>query len=447
MTLPEIRYARAGGAHVAYEIEGDGPINVLLAIGIPVSIDALWDAPAPTSFLRRLAAFSRVLLFDRRGVGLSDPVTAESPPTLEQWMEDALAVLDDAGVDRAAVLGTDSIGGQGALMLAATHPGRVSACVVVNTTARFLPDVGYPSGQASEASAAPRDASIAEWLASPETLSVIAPSRITDEEFTAWWRRSMLRSLSPAMGKALIRLRDETDIRPILPTITVPTLVVYRGGSRFYPPDHSRLLAKQIPTARIVELDGTDQLWFTDDQDALLDEVQEFLTGTRHVPETRRVLATVLFTDIVDSTKHAAEAGDKRWGQLLEQHNAVINRQLSRFEGSRVHEIGQGDGVLATFDGPARAIRCAQAIVDGVRILGIDVRCGLHTGEIDQRSDDVGGIAVHIAARVKECAGPAEVLVSRTVTDLVVGSGLEFSDRGEHELKGVPGRWQLYAVT
>jgi class 3 adenylate cyclase len=391
-----------------------------------------------------LGAFSRVLLFDRRGVGLSDPVFADTPPTLEQWMDDAIAVMDDVGCDQVAILGADVHGSQVTMFLSATHPTRVSATVIVNGSACLFPEDGIPATQPAPTPAP--DANVAEWMASEETFRSFAPSLAGDPTYREWWRRSMLRSSSPGNIRVLMKTRNETDARPILPTIAVPTLVLHRKGNVAYGLEHGRYIAAHIPTARFVELVGTDQFIFAGDQDELLEEIEEFLTGVRPMPEPDRVLATVLFTDIVNSTETAADLGDRRWHEVLDQHDLFVNRQLDRFGGRRVHSIGQGDGVLAIFEGPARAIRCARASIEAVRVLGIEIRCGLHTGEVERRAEDIGGIAVHLAARVKEQAGGNEVLVSRTVTDLVAGSGLQFDDRGEHEMKGVPGRWQLFAV-
>ncbi len=443
MQAAETQYVECGDVYIAYQVVGDGPVDLLVAIGVPLSIDSLWDAPPAVRFLERLGSFARVILFDRRGIGLSDPTSAASPPTLEQWMEDALAILDEIGSDHVAVLGSDIHGGQVCALLSATHPERVSAAVIVNSAAN-LASARTETVRTGGLLSPPRDVNRTQWIGA--NFDIFAPSLASDGGLREWWRRAVARSASPSVARSLLEVRDNTDVRSVLPTIRVPTLVISRRDNRAYASDLSRDLAERIPSARYIELEGEDQLIFAGDQSTLLDEIQEFLTGARPAPEPDRVLSTVLFTDIVRSTETAAELGDRRWRDLIDRHDEVVDKQLERFGGRRVHSIGQGDGVLATFDGPARAVRCAQAFSEGVRALDIEVRCGVHTGEIELRSDDIGGIAVHIAARVKEHSGSSEVLVSRTVTDLVAGSGLEFEDRGEHKLKGVPGTWQLFAV-
>jgi class 3 adenylate cyclase len=437
--IPETRYARNGDAHIAYQMFGEGP-DLLLSMGIPVSMDAWWDAPQPTRFLRRLATFSRVLILDRRGCGLSDPISPTNPLTLEQHMEDALAVLDDAGSERAFVVGSDVIGGQTCLLLAAAHPGRVTAAVVINSVARLAPSADYPPAlRAGE----PPGSTNQEWLAS-DGIQYLTPSYIDDEVFRNWWKRSVQRSTSRGVTNAMRRVRDESDIRPVLETIRVPTLVLHRRDNRMFHVDHGRFLGQHIPGAKYVELDGADQIMFAGPQDDVLDEIEEFVTGSRQGPQIDRVLATVLFTDVVSSTEQTVRLGDRAWHDVLDQHDAMSKRQLERHRGRFLKATG--DGILASFDGPARAILCARSIRDGVRQLGLDIRAGLHVGEVELRKEDVTGIAVNIARRVCDLGDSNEILVSRTVTDLVAGSGLEFDDRGEHELKGVPGRWQLYAV-
>ena len=437
--IPETRYARNGDAHIAYQMFGEGP-DLLLSMGIPVSMDAWWDAPHPTRFLRRLATFSRVLILDRRGCGLSDPISPTDPLTLEQHMEDALAVLDDAGSEHAWVVGSDVIGGQTCLLLAAAHPGRVTAAVVINSVARLAPSADYPAAlRAGE----PPGSTNQEWLAS-DGMEYLTPSHIGDEVFRNWWKRSVQRSTSRGVTNAMRRVRDESDIRPVLETIRVPTLVLHRRDNRMFHVDHGRYVGQHIPGAKYVELDGADQIMFAGPQDDILDEIEEFVTGSRQGPQIDRVLATVLFTDVVSSTEQTVRLGDRAWHDVLDQHDAMSKRQLERHRGRFLKATG--DGILASFDGPARAILCARSIRDGVRQLGLDIRAGLHVGEVELRKEDVTGIAVNIARRVCDLGDSNEILVSRTVTDLVAGSGLEFDDRGEHELKGVPGRWQLYAV-
>ncbi len=358
-------------------------------------------------------------------------------------MEDALAVLNDAGSQRTAVLGSDVIGGQTSLLLAAAHPSRVSAAIVINTAARLAAAADYPPADLTTARPPPDVVNSMIWLAS-DAMEYLTPSHIEDEAFRTWWRRSVQRSSSPGANQAMMHVRDSSDIRSVLQTIRVPTLVLHRRGNQMFSVEHGRYLGEHIPGAKYVELEGNDQILFSGPQDDILDEVEEFVTGSRHGPQIDRVLATVLFTDVVASTEQTARLGDRAWRDVLDQHDAMVKRQLDRHRGRFINTTG--DGILASFDGPARAILCACAIRDGVRQLGLEVRAGLHTGEVELRDEDVTGIAVNIARRVCDLGETNEILVSRTVTDLVAGSGLEFDDRGDHELKGVPGRWQLYAV-
>jgi pimeloyl-ACP methyl ester carboxylesterase/DNA-binding CsgD family transcriptional regulator len=442
---PEIRYARSGDTHIAYQVVGDGPVDVLFAMGVPLSVDSLWDATPPARFLRGLTTFARVILFDRRGVGLSDPVAAGSPPTLEQWMADALAVLDELECTDVALLGTEVHGGQVCLLLAATHPTRVSAAIVVNSAATLQrsPEHDVRLGLASPGGTVNR----ADWLASPETFAMLAPTLASEARLRDWWRRSILRSVSPGVAATMLEVRDATDVRDVLPAIRVPTLVLTRLGCRAYSADYSRYIADHIPSARLVELEGDDQLVFAGDQTDLLAEIELFVTGARPAVEPDRVLATVLVTDIARPTESAAAVGERRWQELLAEHDRIVEDQLARFGGVRVLGTAHGGGALATFDGPARAVRCGRAIVDDSTELGIvGGRCGIHTGEIERRADGIGGFAVRLASSIAARAAAGEVLVSRTVTDLVAGSGLVFEDRGECELDGVPDRWRVAAV-
>jgi class 3 adenylate cyclase len=401
----------------------------------------MWQDPSLAHFLERLTSFSRLILIDKRGTGLSDPVSLDRLPTLEQRVDDVRAVMDAVGSDRAALLGI-SEGGPMNILFAATYPERTAALVLYGSFARLMRDEDYPFGL-------PPDAiertwpSIAEDWGRAAALELLAPSRAQDDQLRAWWARYQRLSASPGAAVGLLRMAAGIDVRPILPVIRVPTLVLHRR-ERFVLPANGRYLAEHIPGARFVELPGDDHLYFVGENDALADEIEEFLTGARPLPEPDRVLATVLFTDIVASTERAAALGDRRWRQLLASHNALVRRELVRFRGREVKTVG--DGFLATFDGPARAIRCACAIRDGVRALGLEIRAGLHTGECELMGDDVGGIAVHISARVVGSAAAGEVLVSSTVKDLVAGSGLRFVARGTHHLHGVPGEWRLFAV-
>ena len=440
----ETRYAKSGDAYIAYQVLGeDGPDLLYLSSGT-ISIDSIDEEPAFARFHRSLASFSRLIRMDLRGVGLSDPIAPSVPPSLEQWVDDALAVLDAAGAERAALCGADE-GAQVAMLAAATHPTQTSALILLNAYARLRRDVDYPFGLPNHV----LDRWSNEVLGDDPSdisfdLEAFVPAVARDPRFRQWWQRAGNRGASPATARALARARFDVDLRPVLSAIQVPTLVVHRKGNRAALVGHGRFLAEHIPGARYVELPGDEHLPYVGDSDTIVAEIEEFLTGMRHV-DADRVLATVLFCDIVQSTDLVSELGDRRWRDLLATYYAAIRRQLARFGGREVKTMG--DGVLATFDGPARAIRCAQAIRDAARQIGIDVRAGLHTGEVETMGDDIGGLAVHIGERVCASAAPGEVLASRTVVDLVAGSGISFEDRGEHELKGVPDRWQLYAVT
>jgi class 3 adenylate cyclase/pimeloyl-ACP methyl ester carboxylesterase len=437
---PETRYARAGDVRVAYQVVGEGPRDLVLAPGFVSHLELAWEHPPYERFMRRLAAFARVIVFDKRGSGLSDPVGAAA--TIEERIDDIRAVMDAAGSERADVFGWS----EGALMasvFAAGCPERVSAIVLYGSFARGTPAEGYPWAPAPEAwELALREDDDETW-GRGLSLLMLAPSAFEDEPLVRWWGRFERLSMSPTMARAALRLCMQLDIRDVLPTIRVPTLVIHRvDGVPIV--EGARWIAEQIPDARFVELPGDDHWPWISQPDEIVDEVEEFLTGERHELEPDRVLATVLFTDIVGSTARAAALGDRRWRDLLEQHDRLVRRELERHRGRAVKTTG--DGVLATFDGPARAISCARAICERVRPLGIEARAGVHTGECELRNGDVGGIAVHIGARVADMAGPGEVVVSGTVKDLVVGSGLAFSERGTHSLKGAPGEWHLYAL-
>jgi pimeloyl-ACP methyl ester carboxylesterase/class 3 adenylate cyclase len=438
------RYARSGDAHIAYQILGEGPPDILYLSSGTISIDSIDDEPGFARFHRDLASFSRLIRMDLRGVGLSDPIDPSIPPTLERWVGDVLAVLDHAGSPRAALCGADE-GALVAMLTAATHPDRTAALILINAYARLLRDVDYPFG--APAYVLERFQQSLETGRTGEAgvdLELFVPGVASDERFRRWWERAGNRGASPATARALARTRLQSDLRQVLPAIQVPTLIVHRKDNRAARVGHGRYLAEHIPGARYVQVPGDEHLPYVGDSDAIVAEIEEFLTGMRHV-ETDRVLATILFCDIVDSTGLVSEIGDRRWRDVLDSYYAMIRRQLERFAGREIKTIG--DGLLATLDGPARAIRCAQAIRDGARQLSLDVRVGLHTGEVEAMGDDIGGLAVHIAERVCNRAGPGEVLASRTVVDLVAGSGITFSDRGQHELKGVPDPWRLYAVT
>ncbi|MEY2422272.1 MAG: hypothetical protein QOI95_2339 [Acidimicrobiaceae bacterium] len=443
----ETRYATTpDGTHIGYQVVGDGALDLLeLPYGTTFSVDAIEDEPHWSRFEERLASFSRLIRFDFRGVGLSDPFPPASPPSLEDWMQDAVAVLDDIGSERAALFGVSS-GGEVALLLAATFPDRVSAVVVVNSFARVLEAADYPQGYAAEFVDAFRSEIVKPARDDDrlDDVAFIAPSLQHDDAFRRWWKKAGSRGASPALALALFVPVMEGDIRAVLPSIQAPTLVVHRAGNRFVPVSFGRYLADHIPDARYVELPGDDHVPYAGDQDAIVDEIEEFLTGNRHEPDANRVLATVVFTDIVGSTDLAAAMGDRRWKDLLDEHDRAVRRQLERFRGREIKTIG--DAFLITFDGPGRAIQCAAAIRDATKALGIDVRAGVHTGEIELRGDDIAGMAVHIGARVAALADAGEILVSSAVPPLVAGSNITFIERGEHDLKGVPGKWHLLAA-
>jgi pimeloyl-ACP methyl ester carboxylesterase len=436
---PEIHYAKSGDLSIAYSVTGDGP-DLVVAPGFISHLEVGREEPSLAHFYSRLASFRRVISFDKRGTGLSDPW--DHAPTLEECVDDVRAVMDAVGSQRADILGV-SEGGTMAMLFAASNPARVNALVLYGTYARLVEGPDYPFGVGREDLAKMIELSNKGW-GEGIGLSAWAPSRGGDAELRRWWARLQRIAASPGMVRNIFALYPQMDIRDVLPTIQVPTLVVHRRHDRMVHVELGRYLAEHIPGAKLAELDGTDHLFFTGDADAVLDEIEEFLTGTRPTPEPDRVLATVLFTDLVRSTERAVELGDARWRNVLESHQAHVRRQLDRFQGREVKTTG--DGFLATFDGPARAIRCAVAIRDAVRSLELEIRAGLHTGEVEISGDDIAGVAVHISARVAAAAGAGEVLVSRTVVDLVAGSGLTFTDRGEHSLKGVPGEWRLFAV-
>jgi pimeloyl-ACP methyl ester carboxylesterase len=441
--IPETRYAKSGDLNIAYQVIGDGSLDLVLVPGYVTHVEMGWEARPYARFLRRLGSFSRLIIFDKRGSGLSDP--ASGAPTLEERMDDVRAVMDAAGCERAALFGV-SEGGPMSILFAATYPDRISALVLHGAMARSTEAPDYPWAAPAEAiRQSVREFLVPSW-GRPDgvVLEIFNPSIANDPEAREFLARFEHNAASPAMAAWIFEMSLDIDVRHVLPSVQAPTLVLHRRGDRVVNRRAGVWLAGQIPGARFHEVQGQDHLPWTGDQDAVLDEIQEFLTGVRASPEPDRVLATVMFIDIVDSTKRAAEVGDRRWREILEAHQGSVRRELVRFRGREVKTLG--DGSLATFDGPARAIRCGLSIVEASRARGLEARIGLHSGEVELMGDDVGGIAVHLAARVGDTAGPNEVLVSSTVKDLVAGSGLAFDDRGEHALKGVPGEWRLYAV-
>jgi class 3 adenylate cyclase len=440
---PRTEYAQADGAAIAYQVVGDGPSDLVAVLGFATHLELQWELAPFARFFDRLASFSRLILFDKRGTGLSDPVS--SVPTLEQRVDDVRAVMDAAGSERAAMFGI-SEGAPMSALFAAAHPERAAALVLYGAMARTTEAPDYPW-------ASPADAlreSAAEFIApfwgrqAEGMVELFAPSLTGDPEAIALTERMERSAASPAMVQAIFEMFLEIDVRAVLPTIRIPTLVIHRRGDRVVNRRAGEDLAARIPGARYVELPGIDHQPWAGDAEAVSGEIEEFLTGARTAPEPERVLATVMFTDIVGSTERASELGDARWRELLAAHQRAVRRELERFRGREVKTLG--DGYLATFDGPARAIRSGHAIVEAARSLGLEVRIGLHAGEVELIADDVGGIAVHLAARIGALAGPGEVLVSSTVKDLVAGSGIRFDDRGQHRLKGISDEWRLFAA-
>ena len=441
MDVPETRYARSGDLWIAYQVVGDGPIDLVFASGWMSHVEEGWVVPGFGSFLEAMTRFSRLIVFDRRGTGLSDRILTLG--SFEELLEDITAVLDAAGSERAALWG-GAEGGPMCMLYAATHPERVSHLILLSSFARrsWAPD--FPLGITDEMKTAIESSYEERWGRGPFGLRLANPSVADDPALRRAYSKWMRYSATPGGALQWFTHTAEIDVRHVLPTIRVPTLVMHSKGDRLVPVELGRDLAERIPGARYVEFPGDDHAPLGSSNEAWIGEAQEFLTGTRSPVEPDRVLATVLFTDIVGSTERAAEMGDSAWKTLLSRHHAVVRDQLERFRG---HEIDTaGDGFLALFDGPARAVRCATAIADEVRALGLEVRAGLHTGECELVGSDVAGIAVHIGARISAIAGAGEVLVSNTVKELVVGSGLVFEDLGEHALKGVPDRWRLYRV-
>ena len=439
---PETRYARSGELSIAYQVVGEGSIDLLYVPGWVSHVELNWEEPSYERFLRRLASFSRLILFDKRGTGMSDRVARDRPPTLEERMDDVRAVLDAAGSERAALFGV-SEGGNLSVLFAASHPERVLALATMGVYAKRIRSDDYPWAPTPEEREREYELLERTWGRDMD-ISSLAPSAAADAAFRRRLLTYLRQSASPGAAVALLRMNTQIDVRGVLPTIRVPTLVLHRSGDRDVHVEEGRWIASKIPGARFVELPGDDHLPWVGDSDAALDELEEFLTGVRHGAEPDRVLAAILFTDIVGSTERAVAAGDRAWTALLAAHDGAVRRELERFRGVELDTAG--DGFFASFDGPARAIRCALAIRDAVRSLDLEVRAGVHVGECERAAGKLRGVAVSVGARVAALAGPGDVLVSRTVVDLVAGSGLAFEPRGEHALKGLPGTWPLYAV-
>jgi class 3 adenylate cyclase/pimeloyl-ACP methyl ester carboxylesterase len=437
--LPTTRYARSGDVSIAYQVFGNGAIDLVVVPGTLSHLELAWEDPAWVHFYERFASFARVIVFDKRGMGLSERVALATP---EERMDDIRAVMDAAASERAAVFGI-SEGGAIAALFAAAHPARTTALVMYGAFAKWLASEDYPwAPTAEDYEEAFR--SLPDQWGQPLELDTLAPSIADDERAQAWWAKFHRLSTTPNGLATQYRMNMELDIRQLLSAIRVPTLILHRTNERQIPVEGSRYMAERIPGSKLVELEGIDHPPWIGDGDSVVEEIEEFLTGARHAPEPTRVLATILFTDIVGSTEKAAELGDRAWRELRDQHHAVVRRMLEHYRG---HEVDTaGDGFFASFDGPARAINSACEISDAMRELGLQVRAGLHTGECELIDGKIGGIAVHIGARVAAAAGPGEVLVSGTVKDLVAGSNLAFRDLGIVGLKGVPGEWHLYSV-
>lgn len=433
---PETRYAKSGDLYIAYQVFGAGSVDLVLVPGFISNVEETWDNPSAARWLERLSRFARVIVFDKRGTGLSD--RAASVPTLDERMDDARAVMDAAQSERAVLLGI-SEGGSLATVFAASHPDRCSSLILYGAFARF--SSWYPT----EEKLAAFYRYVEEKWGTGESAWKYAPSMADDARFKKIWARHERVGATPTAAKALMRMNQEIDISGVLNAICVPTLVIHRTQDTAVSIEAGRYLAQHIPDARLAEFTGADHLpYIGDSADDIADEIQEFVTGSRPDVEPDRVLATVLLTDIVDSTRQALNLGDRRWRTLLDQHDHLVRQEISRFGGREVKSLG--DGFLATFDGPARAVRCASAIIKSVRDLGLGVRCGVHTGEIDLKGEDIGGITVHIAARIAALAESGQVLASRTVRDLVAGSKLRLEDRGSHVLKGLNESMPLFAV-
>ena len=438
--IPQTRYARAGGVHIAYQAFGNGPVDLVLVPGWVSNVDVFWDEPVVARFLLRLAEFSRVILFDKRGTGLSDRVT--DCPCLEERMDDLRSVMDEVGSQRAVIAGY-SEGGPMCILFAATYPERTQGLVTIGSFPRRQTGDDFPLGYRPEETQWWLDYLAREW-GGPLDIEERAPSLASDQRFRQWWARFLRSGASPAGVLALHRANAEIDVRPMLPTITAPALIMHSARDRTISVEMSRYMAERIPGATYVEIDAEDHLPFGDCADRIIEEIEKFATGKHEVSRIDRVVSTVMFTDIVDSTRLASELGDSRWKDLLAAHHDAVRKALAIYRGREIKTTG--DGFHATFDGPARAIRCGEAILDAVRNLGIELRVGIHTGECELVGDGVEGLAVHIAARVAGLAEPGQVLVSQTVKDLVAGAGIGFSDHGSHTMKGVAEPWRLYQV-
>ena len=439
---PETRYGKRGDIHIAYQVFGDGPVDMVLATEFWHSIEMQWDQPDLAAFLERMGSFARVISFDQRGSGVSDPVSLRELTSLDLWMDDINLVMDEVEAESAVLYGIGG-GGTMSMLFAATHPQRVSGLVLVNSFARLSRAPDYPWGRGPDLEDEVLDVMRTGW-GRGVFLDLVAPSRVGDEDFRRWWARYQRIGASPGTVLSMRKMLGQIDVRDVLPSIRAPTLVLHRAETTWNRIEHGRYLAEHIPGAELVEVPGVDHLFFIGNSEAIMSETERFVAGLVGPPESDRQLSTVLFTDIVGSTKLAAQVGDRRWREVLEAQRALVRHELERYRGLEIDTAG--DGFLATFDGPGRAVKCAAVLRDAVKPLGIEIRAGLHTGEVEVLSEGLAGVAVHIGQRVLAEAEPGEVLVSSTVKDLTAGSGLEFEDRGLHALKGVPEEWRLFAV-
>ena len=441
--MGETHYAKNGDTHIAFQVFGDGPRDLVYVPGWVSNIEAMWEDPGLARFLRRLGSFSRLIIFDKRGTGLSDSVSIDQLPTLEVRMDDLRAVMDAAGSDRATLFG-HSEGGNMCVLFAATYPKRTDGLVLACCYAKRLRSEDYPWAPTGEERIAETEAFEEIWSDPRQIVEYYAPSRADDVAFVEWLARYLRLSASPKAAAALNMMNTYIDVTTVLPAVHCPARLIYRVDDPDVRIEEGRYIASKLPNARLVEIAGSDHFFWAGDPEPFLAEIEEFVTGHRTPEQPERVLATAMFTDIVGSTETAAALGDQVWRDLLDRHNSLIRSELVRWRGNEVDTAG--DGFFATFDGPARAIDCAQGITRAVEALGVSVRCGLHTGEMEIVDSNVSGLAVHVAARISAMAGAGEVLVSRTVKDLVAGAGFEFESRGVHALKGVPEEWEIYAV-
>lgn len=441
-SIPETRYAESDGVSIAYQVLGDGPIDLVMVPGFASHLEHAWQHPKLAHFYHRLASHSRLILLDKRGTGLSDRVPPNDLPGIEQRKDDLKAVLDAVGTTRAALIGV-SDGGPLAILFAATYPERTRSLVVVNSYARRVSSVDHEPALTPEQYAGFVQAATQNW-GEPVLIEDLAPGSATDPELRQWWATGLRLSMSPGAARAMLEMNADIDVRGALPAVHVPTLIIHRSGDHACPVAGGRFIADNIEGARFLELPGDDHFPWLGDAETILGEIESFVTGGRAGPAPSFVLASMLFTDIVSSTQRAAELGDQRWGALLKTHDGIVHSEVGRFGGREVKHTG--DGSLSVFEGPARAVRCWLSICDRMQEIGLEIRGGVHTSEVEVVNGDLRGLGVHIAARLMDLAGPGELVVSSVVHDLSTGSGLGYADRGRHDLKGVPGEWQVYAV-